>query len=139
MYVDYNYFLIFSINAQICIEDRVNSVYKWRKNWPSRYLLRFRKGNTRVMWGFYSKLTIKTPERYQWRRFGVYIINFQQILHIIPLFRLLTLKKWMPTSDVWQYHKCATVASIENSPANIYFFNANNKNTFDVEQINISC
>ena len=26
------------------------------------------------------KLTIKTPERRQWRRYGVFIVNFEQIL-----------------------------------------------------------
>ena len=26
-----------------------------------------------------SKLTIKTPERRQWRRFGVFIVNFEYV------------------------------------------------------------
>ena len=26
-----------------------------------------------------SKLTIKTPKRRQWRRFGVFIVNFEQV------------------------------------------------------------
>ena len=26
-----------------------------------------------------SKLTIKTPERHQWCRFGVFIVNFEQV------------------------------------------------------------
>ena len=28
-----------------------------------------------------SKLTIKTPKRHHWRRFGVFIVNFQHISH----------------------------------------------------------
>ena len=28
-----------------------------------------------------SKLTIKTPERHQWRRSGVFIVNFEHISH----------------------------------------------------------
>ena len=28
-----------------------------------------------------SKLTIKTPERHQWRRSSVFIANFEHILH----------------------------------------------------------
>ena len=29
-----------------------------------------------------SKLTIKTPERRHWRRFGVLIVNFEHISHL---------------------------------------------------------
>ena len=38
-----------------------------------------------------SKLTIKTPERHQWRRYGVFIVNFEHISHFILVFLLLTL------------------------------------------------
>ena len=41
----------------------------------------------------FSKLTIKTPERYQWRRSGVFIVNVEQILNIALMFILLTLNK----------------------------------------------
>ena len=40
-----------------------------------------------------SKLTIKTPERRHWRRFVVFIVNFEHILHLFPVFLLLTLKQ----------------------------------------------
>ena len=40
-----------------------------------------------------SKLTIKTLERRQWRRSGVFIVNFEQISHIALLFLLLTFNK----------------------------------------------
>ena len=39
------------------------------------------------------KLTIKTPERCQWRRSGIVIVNFEHISHIFLVFLLLTLKK----------------------------------------------
>ena len=29
-----------------------------------------------------SKLTIKTPKRHHWRRFGVFIVNFEHISHL---------------------------------------------------------
>ena len=29
-----------------------------------------------------SKLTIKTPKRRQWRRFGVFTVNFEHISHL---------------------------------------------------------
>ena len=44
-----------------------------------------------------SKFTKKTPEQRQWRCSGVFIINFEHILHIVLVFYLLTLKKKIPT------------------------------------------
>ena len=47
-----------------------------------------------------SKLTIvtleqgvKTPKRRQWRRFGVFIVNFEHILHLVLVFLMLTLSR----------------------------------------------
>ena len=34
------------------------------------------------------KLTIKTPERRQWLRFGVFIVNFEHISHLVSIFTL---------------------------------------------------
>ena len=39
-----------------------------------------------------SKLTLKTPERRQWRRFGVFNVNFEDISRLL-LFLLLTLRR----------------------------------------------
>ena len=39
------------------------------------------------------KLTIKTPERHQRRRSGVFIVNFEHISHLFLVFLLLTLNK----------------------------------------------
>ena len=49
--------------------------------------------NTKTMCKICSKLTIKTPERCQWRRSGLFIVNFEQISHLFLLFPLLTLNK----------------------------------------------
>ena len=38
-----------------------------------------------------SKLTINTPERRQWHRSCVFIVNFEHISQIVLLFLLLTL------------------------------------------------
>ena len=38
-----------------------------------------------------SKLTIKTPERGQWRRSGVFLVSFEHVLHLVIVFLLLTL------------------------------------------------
>ena len=47
--------------------------------------------NTRKRCEICSNLTIKTPERLQWRRSGVFIVNFEHIVHLVQLFLLLTL------------------------------------------------
>ena len=46
-----------------------------------------------------SKLTIKIPERRR-RRPGIFIVNFEYILHLVLVFLLLTLSREMPT---WYY------------------------------------
>ena len=45
------------------------------------------------VWNLYSKLTIKTTERRQSRRYGVFIVNFEQILRIALMLPLLNLSK----------------------------------------------
>ena len=42
-----------------------------------------------------SKLTIKTPERRQWRHSDVFIVNSEHISHIFSVFLLLTLKCYL--------------------------------------------
>ena len=39
------------------------------------------------------KVSNKTLERLQWRRSGVFIVNFQHILHLVLVFLFLTLGK----------------------------------------------
>ena len=72
--------------------------------WTTRvYLFKVNKRNTRTMCEVCSKLTIKTPERLQWRQWRrscVFIVKFEQISHIVLVFLLLTLNKWMPTGLV---------------------------------------
>ena len=57
------------------------------------YLVKVNIGNTRRMCEICSELTIKTPEQLQWRRSGVFIVNFEQISHIALVPPLLTLYK----------------------------------------------
>ena len=44
---------------------------------------------------YVPKLTIKTPERRHWRRFGVFIVNNEHISHYFLVFLLLTLNNYM--------------------------------------------
>ena len=40
------------------------------------------------------KLTIKTPERHQWCRSGVFIVDFEHISYLVLVFLLLTLNTY---------------------------------------------
>ena len=40
-----------------------------------------------------SNVIIKTPERRQWRRSGIFIVKFEHISYLFLLFLLLTLRK----------------------------------------------
>ena len=57
------------------------------------YLLKVSNGNPRTMYEIFSNLTIETPELRHCRRSDVFIVNFEEILHIVLLFALLDLNK----------------------------------------------
>ena len=64
--------------------------------WPypaGIYLFKVKNRNARVRCEICSKLTINTPERRQWRRSGVFIVNFEHISHLLLVFLLLTLSR----------------------------------------------
>ena len=56
----------------------------------SIYLHKVNNRNTRTRCEIYSKLTIKIPERRQWRRSGIFIVNSEYISHLVLVFLLLT-------------------------------------------------
>ena len=54
-----------------------------------------------------SKLAIKTPKRRQWRRTGVFIVNFEHISHLFLVFLLLTFYFLLLTfylTFYWPFH-----------------------------------
>ena len=55
-------------------------------NPAGNYMFKVNNRNTRATCEICSKLTIKTPERHQWRRSGVFIVNFEHISHLVLLF-----------------------------------------------------
>ena len=69
------------------------------------YLFKVNNRNTRTRCEICSKLTIKTSERHHWRRSGVFIVNFEHILHLVVVFLLLTLNRQMPTGNLRKYVK----------------------------------
>ena len=64
------------------------------------YLFKVNNGNSEIC----SKLTIKTPERRQWRLSGIFIINFEQISHIVvfPSFTFIN-AGWVRTLFLKKY------------------------------------
>ena len=75
-----------------CVE--LNRYFDESKYYPANiYVFKVNKRNIRKNCDICSKLTIKTPERRHWRRFVVFIVNFEHILHLFLVFLLLTLKQ----------------------------------------------
>ena len=66
-----------------------------------------------VFWNVWNLLkTIKVPERCQWRRFGVFIVNFEQILNIVLVFPFLTLNKFFENNKKfksWHYSSVVVI------------------------------
>ena len=62
-------------------------------NPTDNYMSKVDNWNTRTRCEICSKLTIKIPDRRQWRRSGIFIVNFERILHLDRVFLLLTLSK----------------------------------------------
>ena len=58
----------------------------------SIYLLKVNKRNIRTRCDICSKLTIKTSEQFQWDAF---IVNFEDISHLVLVCPLLTLSYWV--------------------------------------------
>ena len=55
-----------------------------------------------------SKLTIKTPKQLQWRRSGVFIVNFEQVSHLFLLFLLSTVNMLRLGNNMKECHQTAT-------------------------------
>ena len=87
----------------------VKKKYAGKQNWilldpyiPTQHLLvqiQQRK-HQRNVWNMFD-VNSKSPEQHQWGRFGVLIVNFQQISHIFLVLPLLTLNKYM--SFEWKF------------------------------------
>ena len=57
------------------------------------YLFKVNDRNTRNRCKICSKLTIKTPEQRHWRRYDVFIANFEHISYLFLVFLSLTLNR----------------------------------------------
>ena len=77
---------IISDIALTWLNNNENSIYP-----TGIYLLKVNNRNTRTRCEIYSKLTIKIPEWLHRGRSGVFIVNFERILHLAVVFLFLTL------------------------------------------------
>ena len=59
------------------------------------YLYKVNNRNTIKRCKNCSNLRIKTTKRHQWRRFGVFIVNFKHISHLFLNLKLLTLTMYL--------------------------------------------
>ena len=91
--------LIFTTQDRLSVPSSMSRTSRRRKK-PSRwknthtyihtythttsiYLFKVNSGNTRIMCGIYSMLTIKTLEQRYWRQSGIFIVNFSYNSHIV--------------------------------------------------------
>ena len=68
------------------------SLFLWNPP-PGIHLFKFNNESSRIMYEICSKLAIKTPERHHWFRFGVFVVNFEQISRFMLMFSFLNLNK----------------------------------------------
>ena len=66
--------------------------------------------NTRTSCEIFSKLTIKTSQRRHWRRSGVFIVNFENIPHLVLVFLLFILNMQFPAGHILQSNKHALIS-----------------------------
>ena len=65
--------------------------------------------NTRTKCEICSKLTIKTPERRDWRRSGVFIVNFEHILNLVSCVFIV---KFEQANAGWEIHHSNKIANL---------------------------
>ena len=93
----------------------------------SVYLFKVNNGKTRTISETYSEITIKAPERYQWRRSGVFIVNIVTLTcnKLRPLVRvdwpLLALNKkktWVYYTSVPALRRCSVLTDFTEFAGN---------------------
>ena len=75
-------------------EKNKNLTYFSKRYIPAGiYVFKVNNGNTKIRCEICSKITIKTPQGCHWHCPGVFIVNFEDISHLVLVFLLLTLNK----------------------------------------------
>ena len=81
--------------CQIFVKDELIILVNLSYSCPNPvciYLFKVNNRSTRTRYEICSKLTIKTPERRQWRRSGVFV-NIEHISYLVLVLLLLTLNR----------------------------------------------
>ena len=89
-------YIIFNHRIELFFNSSGKKIEKQSNFLAGLYMLKDNDRNTRTRCDICQKLTIKTPKRRQWHRFGVFIVNFEHISDLVLLFLLLTLSIRLP-------------------------------------------
>ena len=88
---DFHYLHFFAALSSARGVSKVCDVKDPGNNPAGKYMFKFNSRTTRTRYEICSKLTIKILERCQWRRSGVFVVNFEHISNIVLVFLSLTL------------------------------------------------
>ena len=83
------YFIYFFVI--LCLWKGVVRTFSFACTQPTITCSKLKNKNSRTRYEIGMKLTIKTPERRQWRRSGLFIVNFEQVSYLTLMFLFLTL------------------------------------------------
>ena len=96
-------------------------------------LLKVNDGITRTVFEICSKLRIKTLERPRWCRSGVFIVNFEQISHIVLMLSLLTFLYKFQLG----YRLCIYIEVNESRYTALFVISGSIKKLYTIDCINI--
>ena len=83
------YFIYFFVI--LCLWKGVVRTFYFACTQPTITCSKLKNKNSRTRYEIGMKLTIKTPERRQWCRSGLFIVNFEQVSYLTLMFLFLTL------------------------------------------------
>ena len=116
----------------VCIEEFLAQLWDSPKafciiNIPvGNYMFKINNRNTRTRCEICSKLTMTTREWHQWRRSGVFIVNFEHISYLIQVFLLLIFEQ-VNFRLGWDFIRTNGATDSINMTI-VIFFNFNNFN-----------
>ena len=82
------------------LDGYLSSIFQSRFHWYCLisvkliYLFKVNNRNIRKRCEICSNITLRTPERHQWRRSSVFIVNFQYISHLFLAFLLFKVSRF---------------------------------------------
>ena len=86
------------------------------------YMFKVNNRNTRTKCEICSKLTIKTPERGQWRRSSDFIVNFEHVSRFALVSLLLTLTRWIDPPPEKTSLKKSSLIRVKGASKMVFFY-----------------